>query len=146
MSIRASIRNLVCASRKSSRRGHSAAHRHTFRPMLESLETRDCPSSVVATVTETLLPFSSPQPGTILDTNGNGTGFTTRLPGTGGSLPTNDPYLQLASGSLLITSTLTDLNYGGVDLGIAEAPGLLLPGVGQNDLTISTLVRGIHVP
>jgi PEP-CTERM motif len=93
-----------------------------------------------------LLTFNSPVPGTIADVNGHGTGFPTRLPGTGAALPPNDPNLQLAAGHLLITSTHTDLNYGGVNLGVAEAPGVFLPGIGNRDFVASMLVQGIQVP
>jgi len=90
-----------------------------------------------------LLNFSSPVPGTIADVNGNGTGFDTRLPGTGASLPSDDPNLNLTAGGLLITTTQTDFNYGGVNLGVAEAPGFYLQGVGNSDIIASTLVDNL---
>jgi regulation of enolase protein 1 (concanavalin A-like superfamily) len=59
-----------------------------------------------------ILDFSSSVPGTIQDAVGNGTGLTVRLPGTGSSLPSDDPNLNLdtADGELVVTSTNSDLN------------------------------------
>jgi len=58
------------------------------------------------------LDFSSATPGTILDRNGLGTGFTTRLANTGGAIAANDPNLVLdrRAGWLRMTSTNGDIN------------------------------------
>ena len=69
--------------------------------------------NTTASAQQTLvLDFSSPVAGTIQDASGNGTGLTARLPGTGSSLPANDPNLALdtADGQLVVTSTDSDLN------------------------------------
>jgi len=104
------------------------------------LLSRTCQAGVV-------LNFGSPVPGTVADRHGDGTGFTSRLPRTGGALSANDTNLDLSSvpGSLLITSTMTDINHHGVNLGIAEAPTLLVTGLGSNDISVSMLVRGMSV-
>jgi hypothetical protein len=69
------------------------------------------------------------------------------MPRTGGALPTNDPNLDLSArpGFLQITASYSDINNGGSNLGIAEAPGVFLHGIGTQDLAISTLVSGVNV-
>jgi hypothetical protein len=103
-----------------------------------------CLMSVSANA-DVFLGFDAPIPGTIQDKNGIGTGFTHRLPRTGGSLLVNDANLDLVSvlGSLLITSTQADLNNGGFGLGNLESPTVLLSNLGTRDLTVSALVKGI---
>jgi hypothetical protein len=61
------------------------------------------------------LDFNSPSPGTLNDTNGLGSGFTHRLPGSGSSIATNDPNLTLDTGAsrLLVVSTRSDFNTTG---------------------------------
>jgi hypothetical protein len=92
------------------------------------------------------LTFEAPVPSTLRDRDGNGTGFTTRLPGTGSFLPENDPHLQLTQGALLITSTYANFHYRGINLGVAEAPGVLLKAPSNRDIEVSTLVQRIAVP
>lgn len=81
------------------------------------------------------LDFSS-SGGGILDAQGAGTGFPLRLTGTGGSLPANDPNLDLdtSTGKLTIrsgngTGANQDFN-GQAGLGTAEALGLQLSSLG----------------
>ena len=95
----------------------------------------------------TELTFESPIGATIADENGAGSGFTHRLPGTGGSLPANDPNISLLAnpGRLTIRSTHSDIN-NGVNLGDLEAPGFFLQGVAGQDFSISALFRDVHVP
>jgi hypothetical protein len=94
-----------------------------------------------------VLTFDEAVPGTIADVNAIGTGFTHRLPGSGGSLGDNDPSLQLqaSQGRLLMYSTQTDIN-GGVNLGYLEAPGTFLPGVGTSDIRVVSVFRDVFVP
>jgi len=77
------------------------------------------------------LDFSAPAAGGIQDVNGAFTGFTTRLPGTGGALAALDPNLLLdaASGVLQLKSTQTDIN-GAAGLTIASMPGVSLGDLG----------------
>jgi len=93
------------------------------------------------------LTFDSAIPGTITDSVGLGSGFTHRLPGTGGSLPHNDPNIKLQTGSGLLTlqSTRADINHR-VNLGELEAPGFFLPSVAATDVSISALFRDVRVP
>ena len=95
------------------------------------------------------LTFDTPVPGTIADINGLGTGFTHRLPGTGGSIATNDPNMDLLAnpGSLLLTSTRADINqYNTRNLHVLEAPGVFLSNVGTQDISISALFLNVVVP
>ena len=91
--------------------------------------------------------FDTSIPGTITDESGLGTGFTDRLPGTGSSLPANDPNLLLQTGAGLLTiqSTRSDINHS-VNLDQLEAPGFLLSGVSGMDVSISALFRNVQVP
>ena len=93
------------------------------------------------------LDFDGGHPGTIKDTNGLGTGFTTRLPGTGGALPANDPNMDLLSvpGKLLLTSTHADINHGN-NLPILEAPAVFVAGVGSSDLAVKATFENVSVP
>jgi hypothetical protein len=58
------------------------------------------------------LDFVRALPGTLRDANGTGTGFTQRLPGTGGNLLPNDANLKLNSAlkQLEISTTNSDIN------------------------------------
>lgn len=77
------------------------------------------------------LDFTAPTPGTLLDRNGVGTGFTTRLDGTGLSFGATDPQMELdaASGTLRLTSTRSDLN-GQQTLAQGVYPGMRLSSFG----------------
>lgn len=97
------------------------------------------------------LNFDSPRPGTILDSNGLGVGFTHRLPGTGFDLPASDPNMNLQSqpGRLALRSTHTDLNHfpgNTPPLGIFEAPGLYLQNILGQNISMSALFRNVRVP
>lgn len=78
----------------------------------------------------TVLDFSSAG-GTIFDINGEGTGFTTRLAGTGAGLLANDANLDLIQGSgvLRMTSTDADIN-GQRNLPTLEFVGINLSSLG----------------
>jgi hypothetical protein len=90
--------------------------------------------------------FDSCVPNTIQDVNGCGTGFTNRLPNTGGSIPSNDPNLNLSinPGRLTITSTHSDIHQG-INLNISENLGIKLEGIGTKDFRTSALFRNVHV-
>lgn len=77
------------------------------------------------------LEFDGSETGGVLDQNGDFTGFTTRLPGTGGDVPAADPNLLLnpSEGVLELQSTPSDLN-GGAGLNIASMPGINLADLG----------------
>lgn len=96
------------------------------------------------------LDFNAPVPSAVNDVNGLGTGFATRLTGTGAAIPANDPNMDLLAspGKLLLTSTHSNL--GGLALPTdnfptAEAPGFFLSGVGTNDIQISAGLRDVNV-
>lgn len=91
------------------------------------------------------LSFASLGSGGILDTTGEATGFTTRLPGTGAALATNDTNLDIdtASGLLNITSTASDFNGQG-GMNVAEAFGIQLSSLGFTG-TEDLLVRAKFV-
>jgi PEP-CTERM motif len=93
------------------------------------------------------LDFDGDVPGTITDKHGVGSGFTHRLPGSGGALPSNDPNMDLLStpGHFTLSSTRADIN-GGANLGQLEAPALLLSGIGAQDFSVSALFRDVRVP
>jgi hypothetical protein len=101
----------------------------------------------VCDATELTWPSGTNVPGTILDANGNGTGLTHRLPGTGSSYPmaNPDPNLNMSTtpGVLDITSTLANLD-GRSRAGL-EAFGLLLPNPGANDITIEAKFLGTDI-
>jgi len=78
------------------------------------------------------LDFNNFTPATLPDLQGQGTGFTTRLAGTGAALsPTADSNLLLDRrlGVLRMTSTNSDLN-GQRDLNVNEAIGINLSSLG----------------
>src|SRR6185503_15365770 len=93
------------------------------------------------------LNFSS-SGGTILDTNGVGTGFTARMAGSGDLNPTNDPNLILRTGSgvlQMLTSPGLDLN-GQVAVSNATIVGINLSSLGftgNNDFTASATFKNI---
>lgn len=74
-----------------------------------------------------VLDFSTATAGSIADSTGQGTGFITRLPGTGGNYTGNDPNLTLntVAKSLTLRSTAADVN-GSQLLGSAEFVGVPL--------------------
>jgi hypothetical protein len=94
-----------------------------------------------------VLSFDSAVPGTIQEVNGLGIGFTHRLLGSGASIPANDPNMSLTShpGRLAMFSSSSDLQ-DGRNLGGLQAPGVLLPNVKGNAITISALFRNVNVP
>ena len=77
------------------------------------------------------LDFRAPVAGTLFDRDGQGTGLTLRLPGTGATLPAHDPNLRLnpARGLLELTTTNSDINRQ-VGLGTGEYFGLRLADLG----------------
>ena len=108
---------------------------------------------LTATLTASLnagvtLDFNAPVPGTLTDSHGLGTGFTTRLLQTGSAIPINDPNLDLLTspGHLLITSTKADINNGGTNLAGLEMPGVFISGVGSADLSVSAVFENVHLP
>ncbi len=100
----------------------------------------------VLSAATTTLDFNAPVPGTLNDTNGLGTGFTHRLPGTGSALPGNDPNMDLLAdpGRLTIRSASAD-TVSTSAYPIMETFGLRLPSVGTSDLSVSALVRNVDL-
>lgn len=91
------------------------------------------------------LSFLAATPGTVADATGQGTGFTSRLPGTGASITGNDANLVLdtSEGTLSISSTPSSLN-GQADLGVAEFIGIPLANLGiaaSQDFSINATFR-----
>lgn len=97
----------------------------------------------------TTLDFNAPAPGSLNDVNGVGTGFTHRLPGSGGSIPANDPNLTLDAGNsrLLVGSTRSDFNLTGFGRNLPgmEAPALLLSGIGSDNFMVRARYSDLHV-
>jgi hypothetical protein len=94
------------------------------------------------------LKFTSSIPGTLLDSTGQGTGFGVHMPGTGGSLPSNDPNLVLntGAGTLSIAATPADLNGQG-NLGVGELPGTQLSTLGYTgtqDFSVTATFKNIQ--
>ena len=94
------------------------------------------------------LTFTSAVPGTILDTTGNGTGFTSRLPGTGTSYATNDPNLTLNTGAGTLTwrTTPVDLN-GQNNVATADFLGFPLSAAGvtlNQDFSFSVTFQNLQ--
>ena len=94
------------------------------------------------------LTFTSAVPNTIRDTAGNGTGFTTRLPGTGGSIAVNDPNFTLnpGSGTLTWRTVASDLNGQG-NLAAGDYMGFPLSAAGvtlNQDFTVSATFRNLQ--
>ncbi|HEY4232130.1 MAG TPA: hypothetical protein VGM76_01770 [Lacipirellulaceae bacterium] len=69
--------------------------------------------------------------GTVLDKDGQGTGFTTRLSGTGANIPANDPRMDLDTAAGVIHIDPPNVDYNGqVSMGDAENPGINLSSLG----------------
>jgi uncharacterized protein (TIGR03437 family) len=108
-------------------------------------------SSYLASVSQGSGPslnFRSAAPGTLSDSGGQGTGFTTRLPGTGDSRPANDPLLTLntKNGTLTMESTASDPN-GQVNLANANFIGFPLSAAGvalNEDFSVSVTFRNVQ--
>jgi hypothetical protein len=96
-----------------------------------------------------VLSFDSPVPGTLADANGLGTGFTNRLPGTGASIPLNDPKMDLIAQPGYLQLTASDGNIGGfgggTNLGIADAPGIIRSDVLGDDLVVTASFIDVDV-
>ena len=93
------------------------------------------------------LDFRSPRPSTLLDAAGLGTGFTHRLPGTGGGLLANDPNWKLSAsdGRFELTATASDLNTR-FRLEEAEFPGICLSELGftgKEDFEVAVTLQDI---
>lgn len=85
------------------------------------------------------------------DANGVKTGLTHRLPGTGGSIPDDDPNLnqQTTPGYMAFASTRSDisqLNGFGRNLGNLDAPGVLITNMVGRDFRVSAKFDDINVP
>jgi hypothetical protein len=109
---------------------------------LGSATSSVAPLSVILPTGSLALNFQAPAGG-ILDSNGVGTGFPNRLPGTGTAFSGSDTNLLLdtADGMVLITSTSGDYN-GGVNEPINESPGVSLSSLGftvSEDLNASVV-------
>ena len=96
---------------------------------------------------QVLLTFDAPVAGTIQAADGQGTGLTARLPGTGSGLPANSPNLLLdtAGGRLRLRSTDSDLN-GQVRLATAEFLGTRLADLGftgEQNFTVTATFRDV---
>ena len=94
------------------------------------------------------LNFTSAVSGTVLDSGGQGTGFTTRLPGTGSAVPANDPQLTVnaAAGTLTFLSTASDVN-GQINLAAADFIGFPLSAAGvtlNEDFSVSATFRNVQ--
>jgi hypothetical protein len=87
-----------------------------------------------AKAAKTTLNFSAAVPGTLADATGQGTGFTTRLAGTGASIAASDSNLALDTGAgvLHITSPINTDPNGQVGAGTIEFLGLQLAPLGFN--------------
>ena len=98
---------------------------------LGSITSSVAPLYVVKPTGTLSLNFGSAVSGGILDSNGNGTGFPVRLPGTGASLPANDTNLVVdtVNGVLDITTTSSDYN-GGNAMDVNENLGVALSTLG----------------
>jgi hypothetical protein len=95
------------------------------------------------------LSFDSAHSGTLADKDGYGTGFTHRLPGTGASIPANDPNLTLdtANGQLILGSTRSDFNTTGWGRNLTgiEAPSLRVQGLGLQDFRVEARFDNVQV-
>src|SRR5581483_7704753 len=84
--------------------------------------------------------------GSVLDSAGQGTGFSARLGGTGGSLAVNDPNLTIntGSGNLTLRSQQADFN-GQAGVSIMSAPGVNLSTLGfsgSQDFSVTATFLG----
>src|SRR5258708_23247194 len=106
--------------------------------------------AVSAQAASLTLNFNSPS-GTITDTNGVGTGFTARMPGTGDNITNNDPNLILDTGAGVLhmhTSPGADFNVP------AAMPDATVVGVnlstlgfnGGNDFSVTANFINITTP
>ena len=98
-------------------------------------------SSVPADATTATFTFQTPG-GTVTDTNGVGTNFTTRLANTLTASPDSRLLLDTTSiGVLNLSGTTTGQNFNGqANVGQIEAPGILLSGLGftgSQDFSVS---------
>jgi hypothetical protein len=101
------------------------------------------------------LDFNAPESGTLNDQNGMGTGFTSRLPGTGSAIPVNDPNLNLdtANSQLVLQSTYSSPNYANAGLqnnaanlvGL-DAPTLQLSGIGTGNFIVRAQFNNLNLP
>jgi hypothetical protein len=95
------------------------------------------------------LNFNRATAATLPDATGQGTGFTTRLPGSGAALTGNDPSLTLdtANGHLLINSTRSDFNLTefGRNLTAMEAPAIFVSGAGSGDFMVRAKFIDVQV-
>ena len=110
---------------------------------LGSITSSVAPLYIVKPTGTLSLNFSSAVGGGILDSNGNGTGFPVRLPGTGASLPADDTnlFVDTVDGFLDITTTSSDYN-GGNGMDVNENLGVALSSLGftgTQDLNVTAL-------
>jgi hypothetical protein len=95
------------------------------------------------------LNFGSPSPGSLNDVNGQGTGFTHRIPGSGSAIPSNDPNLTLdsANSQLRVRSTRSDFNTTGFGRNLSgmEAPALLLNSISTADFLVQAHFLDLRV-
>jgi hypothetical protein len=102
-----------------------------------------------AIVTPVALHFNSPIASTLADVNGQGTGFTHRLPGTGSEIAASDPNLDLSTspGKLRLTSTLSHFNQlqqvPRRNLASLDAPGVLVPSLGLQDISMTAVFEDV---
>lgn len=92
------------------------------------------------------LEFTAAGTAGLRDANGLFTGLGARLPGTGSSVPTNDPLLALetsGTGALALTTTRTDY-YGAVELATNRSVGVPLSSLGftgAQDFAVTAIFR-----
>ena len=103
----------------------------------------------------TTLSFDSPVPATLNDSSGQGTGFTTRLPGTGSAIAANEPHVNIDTGNgrLVLTSTYSSPNFGNAglennaaNLVNTDMPTLLLSGIGGDNFIVRARFSNLAVP
>jgi hypothetical protein len=102
-----------------------------------------------AEATSTTLNFSAAVAATLPDSTGQGTGFTTRLSGTGANITGNDPntVLDTGAGVLHLTSPLNTDPNGVVGAGDLEYLGLQLAPLGFNSTRdFSVTANFLNVP
>jgi len=97
----------------------------------------------------TTLNFGAAVPGTLPDSGGQGTGFTTRLSGTGANITGNDPNTMLDTGAgvLHLTSPINTDPNGPVGVADLEFLGLQLAPLGFNSTRdFSVTASFLNVP